>query len=438
MPRRGGVGSPGALVLLLALVATTAAWLLLRPAGFGTAQYAGEVFGVLAVLCLSATLVLATRARIVEVAFGGLDRMYVWHRVAATAGLLLVGPHLLLVGGRDAGTPDPSSPALPPHYGIGNLLGTVAIVGLIALAVVAFLPRLGVLGRLLRLPYEWWLASHRLAGLLVAGAVVHGLFVHPAIRASAALWWVYLAIGAVGIGAYVARQVGDLRGWGRVAYVVSAVEELSPTTLEVRLRSLRSPIAFRAGQFVYASFGGQAYWEPHPFTISSAPHAAELRLSVRAGGDYTRRLHAAVAPGVGATIEGPYGGFHHDLGGDRQVWIAGGIGITPFLSWLADARATPVPQVDLFYAVVHAGDALYREELAAAAGRIPQVRVYLSVDDRDGRITAERIARTIDGSLTDRSVFLCGPGPMIRSLEQGLRRIGVPPTEVHYEEFSFR
>ena len=426
------------MAFLLSLAATTCAWALLRPAGFGTAQYLGEMFGVLAVLCLSATLVLATRARIVEDAFGGLDRMYVWHRGIATAGLALVAPHLLLVGGHDAGTPDPSSPALAAHYGLGNLLGVVAIVGLLALAVLAFLPRLGALGRLLRLPYETWLASHRLAGLLVAGAVVHGLFVDPVIRASAALWWIYLGIGVIGIAAFVARQIGDLRGWGRTPYVVSAVEALSPTTLEVRLRSLRSPIAFRAGQFVYASFGGQAYWEPHPFTISSPPGAAELRLSVRAGGDYTRRLHGAVAPGVGATIEGPYGGFHHDLGRARQVWIAGGIGITPFLSWLGDARPAERLDVDLFYAVAHAGDALYLDELQDAADRLAGVRVHLSTDDRDGRLTIDRIAAAVEGPLAERSAFLCGPGAMIRSLEQGLRRAGVPGPEIHYEEFSFR
>ena len=273
-PRRGGLTSPGAVAFLTAVAATICAWAFLRPARFATGQYAGEVFGVLAVLCLSAALVLATRGKVVEDAFGGLDPMYAWHRWIATSGLVLFVPHLLLVGGgRDAGTPDPSSPALTPNYGLGNLLGTISIIGLGAVALIAFAPRLVVLRDLVRVGYERWLASHRLVGLFVAAAVVHGLFVDPVIRASATLWWIYFAIGVIGIAAFIARQVGDLRGWGRAAYVVAGADQLTPTALEVWLRPVGAPVAFTPGQFVYASFGGPGWWQPHPFTISSAPDA---------------------------------------------------------------------------------------------------------------------------------------------------------------------
>ena len=85
-------------------------------------------------------------------------------------------------------------------------------------------------------------------------------------------------------------------GWGRADYIVSGVERLNGTTLEVRLRHLRHRIDFTAGQFVYASVGGAAYWQPHP-TVSNAPGEAELRLSIKANSDYTGGLYEHLRSG---------------------------------------------------------------------------------------------------------------------------------------------
>ena len=95
-------------------------------------------------------------------------------------------------------------------------------------------------------------------------------------------------------------------------------------------------------------------------------------------------------------------------------------------------------EVDLFYAVPHAGDALYVDEIADAAARIPGLRLHLSTDDRDGFITADRIQAALPHPLAGCSVFMCGPAGMIRALDSALRAKGVPQAEVHYEEFSFR
>ena len=59
-----------------------------------------------------------------------------------------------------------------------------------------------------------------------------------------------------------------------------------------------------------------------------------LRVTVKALGDYTSRLPELIEPGMPAVIGGPHGRFDHRKGTDRQVWIAGGVGVAPFLSWL--------------------------------------------------------------------------------------------------------
>ena len=429
---------PGPRVVAAALVAIIALWIVARPPGFGGLQYAGEIAGVLAVALLGAALVLATRLDAVERAFGGLDRMYVWHRWVAVAGTAMFFPHWLLVGSARWHAQTAPILGVRPNYGLGNDLGVIAILGLLGIALIALLPRIPVIGPMIRLAYEKWLASHRFAGLFVAAAVAHGLLVDPVIRRSVALWWAYLAIGALGVGAFAVRQIGDLRGWGRSGYVIAGVERLNATTLEVRLRPVGEHLDFVPGQFVYASFGGDARWQPHPFTISNAPGEPELRLSIKAAGDYTEGIYHQLRAGMPAGVEGPYGGFDYRSGGPRQIWIAGGIGITPFLSWVNSLDAGAGLDVDLFYAVTDPEQAVYLDELRAAAARVPGLRVHLNLDVAHGFLSADRVAREAAHRPRWCSIFMCGPVGMIRSLEGGLRRQGVPPGRIHYEEFSFR
>src|SRR5205807_5365412 len=96
-----------------------------------------------------------------------------------------------------------------------------------------------------------------------------------------------------------------------------------------------------AGQFVFVRFGGGHGWEPHPFTISSAPQESLLHLSIKGRGDETQRLIDTLQPGVPARVGMAFGMFDYRRGGHKQVWIAGGIGITPFRSWI---RAFPTEQ----------------------------------------------------------------------------------------------
>src|SRR5260370_4205162 len=68
-------------------------WVLLRPPGVPGTMYLGEIFATTAIVLLSCSLVLATRAPFLERFFGGLDRMYLWHRWSAVAGVVVPPLH---------------------------------------------------------------------------------------------------------------------------------------------------------------------------------------------------------------------------------------------------------------------------------------------------------------------------------------------------------
>lgn len=415
-------------------------WVLLRPPGVPGTMYLGEIFATTAIVLLSCSLVLATRAPLLERFFGGLDRMYLWHRWSAVAGVVLLPLHYALV----TSAPDPNLNEL------GSVLGQVALIGLVLLLLWALAPRLSAVMR--RLPtqvqrwfmqYQRWFTLHRLTGLFVVAGLVHGALVDPVLRRSTILLGWYVAVAAVGTAAYVYREL-FLRFFSRrwqYDYTVKAINRLDPRALEVMLAPTARPLQFVAGQFVFVQFGGSAEWERHPFSVSSAPQERDLRLAIEALGDYTQHLSDTLQPGAPAIVSIAFGLFDYRQGTREQVWIAGGIGITPFRSWI---RAFPTEQqmefdIDLYYTVRSEDEALFLDEIRTAATQHPSFRPHMIYSQRDGSLTMEHIVETSGGgTIVAKDVYMCGPSGMTESFQHALRKLGVPPMHIHFEHFTFR
>jgi predicted ferric reductase len=423
----------GPAIMIALAVGYPILWVELRPDGTPAAQFIAEVCGVEAVLLLSCALVLATLLRPIERAFGGLDRVALWHRGAATVAVVLLVPHIALI----TSSPDPYETSF------GHALGDVAAAGLIVLTVWALAPKLraarwpGPVRRLARLSYERWLTAHRLTGLFVAVAVVHGTLVDPVLHRSTPLRVAFLIAGVTGVAAYVYREL--IARWviPIYDYTVADVERPSPSTVVLSLDGSGRSFSFVPGQFVALAFGGENGWQRHPFSIASAPGQARLEVAIKATGDYTQELQRKLRPGTPAKLAGPFGGFDYQTGGDDQIWIAGGIGITPFMSWIRAMNGDMARTVDLFYSVATPDDALYLEEITAAASAHPGLHTHLIETDRQPYLTAK-------AALGDRSrpgdpwIYMCGPPPMMHALAKGFRSLGVPPGHVRWEQFDIR
>jgi hypothetical protein len=78
----------------------------------------------------------------------------------------------------------------------------------------------------------------------------------------------------------------------------------------------------------------------------SASREDVVRVTVKALGDSSSQLHDLLEPGKPAGMGGPHGRFDHWRGGDRQVWIAGGVGVAPFLRWLRALEVSDSGHVD--------------------------------------------------------------------------------------------
>jgi len=425
--------TPGGVALVMVAVANVALWVAARPSGLPTERFVGEICGAEAVLLFSCTLVLATLLPGIERAFSGLDRVVVWHRRAATAGLLLLVPHWAL------------ATSSPDRYatGIGPGLGDLALLGLLLLGLWSLAPNLraarwpGPVRRLARTTYERWLTPHRLTGIFVAAAVAHGALVDPVLHRSTLLRAVYLAVGSIGIAAYLYRELFARLVVPVHDYTVAEVRRPNEATLEVSLEPVRAPIGFAPGQFIVLAFGGATGWERHPFSVASAPGNRQLEVAIKAAGDYTRRLRDDLSPGTAAKVSGPFGGFDYRRGGRDQIWIAGGIGITPFMSWVRSLDRSSDRDVDLYYSVANRAGAVYLDELATAADAHPSLHLHVVNSSRDGLLDAQTVVNGVSNA-SEAWVFMCGPPPMMRSLDRGFRQLGIPPGQIRWEQFDVR
>jgi predicted ferric reductase len=244
-------------------------------------------------------------------------------------------------------------------------------------------------------------------------------------------------VGVAGIGAYLYREFVAPHVVPAYDYTVKAVRRLGESTAEIDLDPAGERLAFRPGQFVMVTFAGVAAGQRHPFSISSGAADRELDVTVKASGDYTDQLVEALHRGDAARVLGPFGGFDYRGGGRRQIWIAGGIGVTPFMSWIRSLEGAFDREVDFYYSVRGAADAVYRDEIELAARKHPSLRLHLVLSDVEGPLNADAVLRGVAPGAHP-WVYMCGPPAMTRALARGLRRRRIPRARVRFEDFGSR
>lgn len=135
-------------------------------------------------------------------------------------------------------------------------------------------------------------------------------------------------------------------------------------------------------------------------------------------------------------IEGPYGHFGARLQGP-QVWVAAGIGVTPFVA-LAGALEQGHGPVTLMYSVRDTDHAPHLAELQQIAQEKAQFTLIVWETAQTGRLTPEAIVAQAGDGLSATRVLFCGPVDMRRSLQAGLAAHGVTGRRFQYEEFEIR
>lgn len=405
------------ITLLLVLAPAFWAW----PEGLPAWRSAAIVSGWVGWGLLLASLLLMIREAWLADRLGGLARMYAWHHRLGMAAylVLLLHPLALAVDGWQ------ESPAMawaglsPGQQGWAGWFGWLALLSLMA----------GLGAALARhLDYRHWRWLHNLFSLAVLLGMAHLLWLG---LAAPALWAPLLGLAFI-----VWRVLRADRGWAARPYLVTGVVPAGDAMVEVALRPLGQGLDFRPGQFVLAAFfdgpGFRGCGEFHPFTVSAIGPAGRFSLGIKALGDCTRHLQG-VASGVAARVQGPFGDFLAEPAGP-QFWLAGGVGVTPFMARLrAGALKHPVR---LLYLHRDSGDAAYDEELQALAAQQPLLTLA-TVTSGTG-LPDLSLLLPAAGELAGCDCYLCGPPGMVAVALDVLAARQVPPARTHFEGFDFR
>ena len=207
---------------------------------------------------------------------------------------------------------------------------------------------------------------------------------------------------------------------------------------------------YEAGQYVAIGYTRRGRKTPvRPFSIVSSPkNQAELQVAMRVEGNFTRGAHELV-PGDEVFVHGPFGEFTLNPAYDKRVvLLAGGIGITPFISmlrWATELRLDS--QITLLYACRSAADIAFYEELLALERQNPLVRVVFFVSDGNtsatddvhilpGRINADILRRAVGDQFGGVTYFLCGPKGFVGAQAKALRAKDVHDDRILTESFT--
>ena len=402
--------------------------------------------GVIGIGVMSVAMVLALRPVWLEPWLGGLDKSYRLHKWLGISGLIAAvfhwiavnGPHWLsdlglLERGARGPRPDPDtldtvqrllSDLKHPAESIGEW-AFYAVVLLIALALIK------------RFPYRLFAKTHTLIALAYLALAFHTL-----VLMNFAAWTQPLGIvmgfllvaGVVSAVLVLSRQVGKRR---QVAGIIEAQHYFPEMkVLETSILLEDGWKGHRSGQFAFVTFDPKE--GQHPFTIASAWDASEPRIMfiTKALGDYTDFLPEQLKVGQKVTVEGPYGGFTFDDTAERQIWIGGGIGITPFIARMKLLARNPGAQaIDLFHSTTELEpDALKKLSADAAAAN---VSLHVMIDHRDGRLSGEKLRAAVP-DWQSASVWFCGPPGFGASLSNDLIANGLSRDAFHQELFNMR
>ncbi|MDP3865924.1 MAG: FAD-binding oxidoreductase, partial [Rhodoferax sp.] len=286
-----------------------------------------------------------------------------------------------------------------------------------------------------KFPYRPWRFLHRAMPVLYLMLAFHAALLAPTdywTQPVGALLAVLLGAGVYGAVHTLLGRIGKAR---ETAGEIIAVAQLAPDVTTVVCRLGPDWRGHRPGQFAFVSFDDKE--GAHPFTMASADQGDHtVSFQIKALGDYTRSLPQRLQPGQRVRVEGPYGRF--DLGRRqrraRQIWIAGGIGVTPFLAWLASLQATPdkAPAAELHYCTRDQATDAFVPRLLALCAVLPAVRLHIHDARQGAKLTAAALG--VSGKT---EIWFCGPTGLACALRQGLAALGWRP-RFHQEAFEMR
>jgi len=329
-----------------------------------------------------------------------------------------------------------------------GLEATSIVTGLVAWLLLILLVATSIYRNRLPFRYETWRLGHGLGAVLIAGLGLHHAVEAGRYSAQSNLEAFWLAMVGLAIltmaHVYIITPLRQLRA----PYRVISVDKVALKTWVVAVQPAKgAAMEFEAGQFAWITLGRSLFAiKEHPFSMSSCPAMRpRIEFTIKEVGDFTKEI-GTIALGTLAFLDGPHGNL--TLAGRKEeglVFIAGGVGLAPIISMLRQLRVERDPRrMVLIYGNRCADQILYRSELEAMTREL-KLNIHHALSEPPpgwegprGQIDRSMLDELLDFDKRDRWLyFVCGPAPMIDSVENDLGRLGIPARQIISEKFSY-
>jgi predicted ferric reductase len=410
------------LVVIIAAILMPLLWFYPLFNKYDTIPLFSQYLGTVGLITMALTQLLATRIKTLQVVFGAYDRIYVLHKWLGLISFCVILLHNT-IGADIADIKETFFSAAGKSLG-GTVFSALQLFLLITVITL--------------IPYRFWRMTHRWIGLLYILAVVHFFLVPKAFSLTSPLGFYLIGFCLIGILSYLYSILPLTAFKSPSEYTVNSITKTgSALAIDLHPRN-KELIRYRAGQFAFISFDAPDLQEAHPFTISKAPtDDGNLRFTIKPRGHYTNILQDQLDTHITATVRGPYGYFTQPKVKRPQIWIAAGIGITPFLAWLQAIVDLKHP-IYIFYSVSELAEVPHRKEIQTLVATHKNIHLTFFESKRNNKLTIDTLISATATYWPNIDVCFCGPKPMQKEFMNGLKQQGLSRSRFHYEVFELR
>lgn len=416
----------GITIILLCMAITWITWLFIKPIReISDMTGYSQLLASFSLVAFALINFISTRYKILDNIFDGLDKSYIYHKYLSISALLLAILHNITIDiGKKAERASGIKGVKDPYA----MFGTFSMYLFIALIIIALVAK--------KLNYERWKTIHKFMIIPYAFGIYHyyGSATYAVFSLTPYAIWMNI-INLIGIISTFYSIVLYEKLSFKYKYKVQKLESVANETLEITGAALGNDIEFKPGQFAFLkTLDKDNKFLSHPFTISQAPKKGEIQFTIKALGDDTKALIDNLKVGSEFSVSGPHGKFDYRAGAKNQIWIAGGIGVTPFRSF-AQSNIDKNFSIDFFYAYNNEAEGAYTDELEALSK--DNLRIHLFNSKEKGFLSAEEISNFVnikDGI----DVYFCGPKPMRENLKKQFKDSKFRILNFNYEHFQFK
>lgn len=389
----------------------------------------GEIFGLVGMTMFALTFILSMRLKLIEKVFNGLDKVYIVHGVLGGLALFFILLHPLFLVLKFV----PSNFYLAAKYLLPSSawsvnFGIMALLGLILLIAMTLF---------FKIKYEKWKFSHKFLGLVFILAVIHIFLIRMFFVTDGVFkgYYVYATIvSVVGLAGFIYTLILKERILKGNTYKVSSIKKIK-NVFEISMIPEKNGINYQSGQFAFIKFKNKTLSsESHPFSIASSSNFRELKVFIKKLGDFTAQLDE-LKVGDKVEVEGPYGMFANTSTNKDQVWIAGGIGITPFISMSGNLSQNK--KVFLIFSAQEETDFIAKEKFEELASSNKNFKCIFWNSQKKGYLTLKDVEKFV-GDLKEKEFFICGPSKLKESIITSLVKNKIKRKDIHEEAFEFK